>query len=76
MRRLDKLDSFIRVFFPEAHRTGSPIAVDDAAALIVMPRAAALKLSRRMFRGGGGIAADLQAEDLTWNMDWFTPPGF
>lgn len=75
MSRLDRLESFLRAFFK--HSWDSPvISTEDAAGLIVMPKHAALKLARRLFRGGDGIAADLHAEDLTWNMDWFQPPGF
>lgn len=72
--RLTKLDSFIRVFFPEAGE--APLEPDLAAALLVLPRRVALQLARRLFGAGPGIAHDLQAEDLTYNMDWFAPKAF
>lgn len=72
--RLTKLITFVRFFFPGAGE--APFAAWDAAALIVLPRQTALRLARRLFSGGPGIAKDLQAEDLTFNMDWFRPADF
>lgn len=70
-RRFDKLENFIRSFFPKAPPT--PFDARDAAALIVLPRHEALELAREIFRGGPGIAGNLEAEDLSFNMDWFRP---
>jgi hypothetical protein len=74
VKRLTTLVTFVRSFFPEAAE--APFDAHDAAALIVLPRAQALRLARRLFGGGPGIAGDLQAEDLTFNMDWFRPKDF
>lgn len=72
-RRFDRLEAFVRAFFPGAGP--APFAFDDAAALVVLPKRRALKLARKLFGGGPGICRDLQEDDLTWNMDWFVPPG-
>jgi len=74
IKRLTKLVSFIRSFFPDAPE--APIETDLAAALIVLPLREALPLARRLFGAGPGIAHDLQAEDLTFNTDWFHPEEF
>ena len=73
MKRLDKLVLFLRSFFD--HDPQDVIGHEDAAALIVMPKPAALRLARRLFRTGKGLASDLHAEDLWFNMDWFVPAG-
>ncbi|HSX23259.1 MAG TPA: hypothetical protein VLE97_10850 [Gaiellaceae bacterium] len=73
IKRLDKLVLFLRSFFD--HDPQELIGHEDAAALIVLPKASALKLARRLFRTGKGIAKDLQADDLWFNMDWFVPAG-
>jgi hypothetical protein len=73
LKRLDKLVLFLRSFFD--YEPQDVIGHEDAAALIVMPKASALKLARRLFKTGKGIAKDLGAEDLWFNMDWFVPAG-
>lgn len=73
IKRLDKLVLFLRSFFE--HEPQELIGHEDAAALIVLPKASALKLARRLFRTGKGIAKDLQADDLWFNLDWFVPAG-
>jgi hypothetical protein len=73
IKRLDKLVLFLRSFFD--HEVHELIGYEDAAALIVLPKSKALKLSRRLFSTGKGLAKDLHAEDLWFNMDWFTPQG-
>lgn len=73
LKRLDKLVLFLRSFFDNEPQ--DVIGYEDAAALIVMPKSSALKLARRLFRTGKGIAKDLGAEDLWFNMDWFIPAG-
>ena len=76
-RRLDKLDDFLRFFFRAEYEL-NPVLFDsyDGAALVILPRAAGLRLARRLFGGGPGISGDLQKEDLSWNMDWFRPRSF
>jgi len=74
--KLSQLMTFLHVFFPEAKTAAEPFAAYDAAALIVLPRWQAVRLARKLFGGGPGIAKDLRAEDLSYNMDWFTPAGF
>lgn len=74
IKRLTKLVSFVRSFFPEAGP--APFDPWDAAALIVLPRQQALRLARRLFGGGPGITKELQVEDLSFNTDWFRPKDF
>jgi hypothetical protein len=74
IKRLSQLMTFIRVFFPET--TAAPFDAYDAAALIVLPRWQALRLARKLFGGGPGIAKDLHEEDLSYNMNWFRPANF
>ena len=69
--RLQRLEDLVYSLFPDA--PSEPFAVDDAAALIVLPRSDALRLARKLFGGGQGIARDLQANDISFNMDWFRP---
>ncbi len=71
-RRVVNLVTFTRFFFPDA---GPELFdVEDAAALIVMPRWAALKLFKKLYRGGPGISSALEADDVKdINMDWFHP---
>jgi hypothetical protein len=71
VKRLTKLVSFVQSFFPGTDEEG--LDPRSAAALIVLPHRQALALARRAFRGGPGISGDLEAEDLTYNMDWFRP---
>lgn len=73
LKRLDKLVLFLRSFFDREPQ--DVIGYEDAAALIVMPKSSALKLARRIFRTGKGLAKDLGTEDLWFNMDWFLPAG-
>lgn len=73
--RLSKLETFLHVFFP-GKPEGFLVSIGDAAAMIVLPVNQALQLARAYFGGGPGIAKDLAAEDLSWNMDWFRPRGF
>lgn len=73
IKRFTRLESFIWSFFPDA--PPAPIEPHSAAALIVLPRQQALRLARRLFGGGPGIAGDLEADDLSFNMDWFRPRG-
>ncbi len=74
VKRLTTLVSFVRSFFPDVG--AAPFDPYDAAALIVLPRPQALRLARKLFGGGPGIAKDLQSEDLSFNMDWFRPKNF
>jgi hypothetical protein len=72
IRRASELEMFMSCHFEET--PPKPFAADDAAALIVAPRALALRLSRSLFGGGTGVAKDLQSEDIArFNMDWFKP---
>jgi hypothetical protein len=73
-RRFDKLELFLRFYFPDA--PPAPFTHEDAAALVILPRKKALKLARSLFGGGPGITRDLREEDLDYNMDWFTPEGW
>lgn len=73
--RFSRLEQFLRVFFRDSfEKNPAPFSAENAALLIVLPKAHALDLARRLFGGGPGIAGDLQTEDLSWNMDWFRPP--
>jgi hypothetical protein len=71
IKRFARLETFLNVFFPD--HGPAPFDPADAAALIVGRRGAALKLARKLFDGGPGIASDLQLEDLTWNLDLMHP---
>jgi hypothetical protein len=74
IKRFARLEQFIWALFPDA--PAAPFAPEDAAALIVLPRWKALAFARRMFGAGPGIAKDLIADDLDFNMDWFWPKGW
>lgn len=74
MKRLMKLEDFVSHFFPEADP--APFDIQDAAGLVLLPKYSALRLARKLFGGGPGIAGDLKLEDLTYNLDWFQPREF
>ena len=76
-RRWLRLDNFLKFFFEEDYKK-YPVLFDanDAAAMIILPKYKAVKIARSLFHSGPGIAGNLQAEDITWNMDWFSPSSY
>ena len=69
VKRMAELEKFLRFLDPNLHP--APIAVQDAAGLIVIPKGYALHLSRKMF-GARTDVADVRA----FNLDWFLPKEF
>ena len=72
-KRLGLLDDFIRHGYDDI--PSHPMDIQDAAALIVLPRPHAFVLAQKLFSGARGWER-VEPEDLTFNLDWFYPSNF
>lgn len=71
VRRLDQLERLERALYPDPPST--PYDPYDAAALIVLPRSRARRLSHSIFKKQKTVVDDWMKK---FNLDWFTPKGF
>lgn len=67
MRRMDKLETFLRVYFPDA--PPYPFDPHDAAGLILLPKRKAARIARILF--GRAYQGE---DDMPYNTDWLDEP--